>query len=294
VNGIKTQKKGYEISVTGSPIQTADFSWDVLANYSTFEQRLTDIYPGISSLNTFLKVGDRTDKLYGSAFVRTPDGQIINTSGGIPVTVSGTQAQYLGNTNPDFVFGFNNKFTYKNLSLSVLFDGRIGGVIVNYTQQQAYRGGRHIGTTQGIFAEARPQDALGIKAFVGQGVVVSNGVAIKYDANGKVTNYSELQFAPNTVKTYVQDYVGRYYNTNEGNLMSRSFGMLKEVVLGVKLPTKWFGKAVSGANVSFVGRNLLYFAEKKDIDLSQYLTDGTSSPQTPSVRSYGVNLNFTF
>ena len=294
VNGIKTQKKGYEISVTGSPIQTADFSWDVLANYSTYEQTLTDIYPGINSLNTFLKVGDRTDKLYGSAFVRTPDGKMINTSGGIPVTVSGTQAQYLGNTNPDFVFGFNNKFTYKNVSLSVLFDGRIGGKIINYTQQQAYRGGRHIGTTQGIFAEARPQDALGVKAFVGQGVVVSNGVAIKYDANGKVTNYSELQFTPNTVKTYVQDYVGRYYNTNEGNLMSRSFGMLKEVVVGVKLPTKWFGKAVSGANVSFVGRNLLYFAEAKDTDLSQYLTDGSTSPQTPSVRSYGVNLNFTF
>ena len=294
VNGIKTQKKGYEISVTGTPIQTADFSWDVLANYSTYEQTLTEIYPGINSLNTFLKVGDRTDKIYGSAFVRTPAGQIINTSGGIPERLTGTQSQYLGNANPDFVFGLNNKFTYKNVSLSILFDGRIGGKIINYTQQQAYRGGRHIGTTQGIFAEARPQDALGVKAFVGQGVVVSNGVAIKYDANGKVTNFSELQFAPNTVKTYVQDYVGRYYNTNEGNLMSRSFGMLKEVVLGVKLPTKWFGKAVSGANVSFVGRNLLYFAEAKDTDLSQFLTDGATSPQTPSVRSYGVNLNFTF
>ena len=294
VNGIKTQKKGYEISVTGTPIQTADFSWDVLANYSTFEQTLTEIYPGITILNTFLKVGDRTDKIYGSAFVRTPDGKIINTSGGIPERLTGTQSQYLGNANPDFVFGFNNKFTYKNVSLSILFDGRIGGKIINYTQQQAYRGGRHIGTTTGIFAAARPQDALGVKAFVGQGVVVSNGVAIKYDANGKVTNFSELQFAPNTVKTYVQDYVGRYYNTNEGNLMSRSFGMLKEVVVGVKLPTKWFGKAVSGANVSFVGRNLLYFAEAKDTDLSQYLTDGATGSQTPSVRSYGVNLNFTF
>ena len=294
VNGIKTQKKGYEISVTGTPIQTADFSWDVLANYSTFEQTLTEIYPGIKSLNTFLKVGDRTDKIYGSAFVRTPEGQIINTKGGIPERLTGTQSQYLGNANPDFVFGFNNKFTYKNVSLSFLFDGRIGGKIINYTQQQAYRGGRHIGTIQGIFATARPQDALGVKAFVGEGVVVSNGVAIKYDADGKVTNFSELKFAPNDVKTYVQDYVGRYYNTNEGNLMNRSFGMLKEVVVGVKLPNAWFGKYVSTANISFVGRNLLYFAEAKDTDMSQYITDGATGVQTPSVRSYGVNLNFTF
>ena len=135
---------------------------------------------------------------------------------------------------------------------------------------------------------------MGVKAFVGQGVVVSNGVAIKLDANGKITNYSELQFAPNTNKTFVQDYVGRYHGTDEGNLMSRSFGMVREVVLGVKLPTKWFGNAISGANVSFVGRNLLYFAEKKDIDLTQYITEGNSGSQTPSVRSYGVNLNFTF
>ena len=294
VNGIKTQKKGYEISITGTPIQTADFNWDVIANYSTFEERLTDIYPGITNLNTFIKVGDRLDKLYGSAFLRTQDGKMINNSGGIPLNVSGAQAQYLGNRNPDFVFGLNNKFRYKNYSLSVLFDGRIGGVITNYTQRQTYRGGRHIGTTQGIFAAARPQDALGVKAFVGQGVVVSNGVAIKLDANGKITNYSELQFAPNTNKTFVQDYIGRYYGTDEGNLMSRSFGFVREVVFGVNLPAKWFGKSISGATVSLVGRNLLYFAEKKDIDLSQYITEGNSGSQTPSVRSYGVNLNFTF
>lgn len=294
VNGIKTQKKGYEISITGTPIQTADFNWDVIANYSTFEERLTDIYPGITNLNTFIKVGDRLDKLYGSAFLRTQDGKMINNSGGIPLNVSGAQAQYLGNRNPDFVFGLNNKFRYKNYSLSVLFDGRIGGVITNYTQRQTYRGGRHIGTTQGIFAAARPQDALGVKAFVGQGVVVSNGVAIKLDANGKITNYSELQFAPNTNKTFVQDYIGRYYGTDEGNLMSRSFGFVREVVFGVNLPAKWFGKSISGATVSLVGRNLLYFAEKKDIDLSQYITEGNSGSQTPSVRSYGVNLNFIF
>jgi len=70
--------------------------------------------------------------------------------------------------------------------------------------------------------------------------------------------------------------------------------MLKELVVGVKLPNAWFGKYVSTANISFVGRNLLYFAEAKDTDLSQYLSDGSTSPQTPSVRSYGVNINLTF
>lgn len=293
VNGIKTQKKGWEVALTGSPIKNADgFNWDVVVNYSTFQERLTEIYPGVESLNTFFKVGDRLDKFYGSAFARTPDGQIINDASGRPITTP--VAQFLGYINPKFVFGINNKFNYKNLSFSFQFDGRIGGVISNYIQRQTYRGGRHIGTTEGVMGVAREQDYLGVKAYVGEGVQVSNGVPIKYDANGKITNYAELQYKANDTKQFVQDYVSRYYNTDDGNLMSRSFATLREVVIGYSLPEKWFGGVVKNASVSLVGRNLLYFAEKKDIDLNQYIDGGGSGLQTPSVRRYGVNLNFTF
>jgi hypothetical protein len=76
--------------------------------------------------------------------------------------------------------------------------------------------------------------------------------------------------------------------------MSRSFGMLREAVVGYNLPDRWFGKKISNASVSFVGRNLFYFAEKKDIDLNQYIGDGGSGLQSPSTRRYGINLNFTF
>ncbi len=293
VNGIKTQKKGWEVALTGSPIKNADgFNWDVVVNYSTFQERLTEIYPGVESLNTFFKVGDRLDKFYGSAFARTPDGQIINDASGRPITTP--VAQFLGYINPKFVFGINNKFNYKNLSFSFQFDGRIGGVISNYIQRQTYRGGRHIGTTEGVMGVAREQDYLGVKAYVGEGVQVSNGVPIKYDANGKITNYAELQYKANDTKQFVQDYVSRYYNTDDGNLMNRSFATLREVVIGYSLPEKWFGGVVKNASVSLVGRNLLYFAEKKDIDLNQYIDGGGSGLQTPSVRRYGVNLNFTF
>jgi TonB-linked SusC/RagA family outer membrane protein len=293
VNGIKTQKKGWEVALTGSPVKNADgFNWDVVVNYSTFQERLTEIYPGVESLNTFFKVGDRLDKFYGSAFARTPDGQIINDASGRPITTP--VAQFLGYINPKFVFGINNKFNYKNINFSFQFDGRIGGVISNYIQRQTYRGGRHIGTTEGVMGVAREQDYLGVKAYVGEGVQISNGVPIKYDANGIITNYAELQYKTNETKQFVQDYVSRYYNTDDGNLMSRSFAMLREVVIGYSLPERWFGGVVKNASVSLVGRNLLYFAEKKDIDLNQYINDGGSGLQTPSTRRYGINLNFIF
>ena len=293
VNGIKTQKTGWELAITGSPIKNAGgFNWDIVANYSTFQEKLTEIYPGVNSLNNFFKVGDRLDKYYGRAFAKTPYGQIINDASGRPIYAP--VSQFLGYINPKFVFGINNKFNYKNINLSFQFDGRIGGVISNYVQKQTYRGGRHIGTTEGIMGEARYQDYLGVKAYVGEGVQVSNGVAIKYDADGKITNYTELQYTPNTTKQFVQDWVSRYYNSDEGNLMSRSFAMLREVVIGYNLPERWFGSKVKNASISVVGRNLLYFAEKKDIDLNQYIGDGGSGLQTPSTRRYGVNLNFTF
>ncbi|MFD2524127.1 SusC/RagA family TonB-linked outer membrane protein [Emticicia soli] len=293
VNGIKTQKRGWEVALTGSPLKNPDgLNWDVVVNYSTFQEKLTEIYPGVENLNTFFKVGDRLDKFYGSAFVKTPQGEIVNDASGRPITTP--VAQFLGYINPKFVFGINNKFNYKNINFSFQFDGRIGGVISNYIQRQTYRGGRHIGTTQGEMGIAREQDYKGIRAYVGQGVQVSNGVPIQFDANGLVTNYGELQYKTNDTKQFVQDYVSRYYNTDEGNLMSRSFAMLREVVIGYTLPEKWFGKAIRNASVSVVGRNLLYFAEKKDIDLNQYINDGGSGLQTPSTRRFGVNLNFTF
>ena len=302
VNGINTQKTGWEIALTGSPLKSATgLNWDVVANYSTYKEVLKTIYPGVTNYETFLKEGDRLDKFYGRAFAKTSDGQIINDESGRPIYLPVNQ--FLGYTNPKFVFGINNKFAYKNVSLSFQVDGRIGGVISNYVQKQTFRGGRNAELAKGAFGEARLKDWEGFKSgstdsknYLGEGVQVSNGKALNFDTDGKITNMDELQFKPNTTKQYVQDWVSRYYNTEEGNLMSRSFAMLREVVIGYSIPSTWLAnsKILRGASLSLVGRNLLYFAEKKDIDLNQYISGGESSPQTPSMRRYGVNVNLTF
>ncbi|WP_247236262.1 SusC/RagA family TonB-linked outer membrane protein [Telluribacter sp. SYSU D00476] len=295
VNGIKTRKTGLEASLTGSPLKSANgLNWDVVANYSTFKEVLTEIYPGVDALNVFFKVGDRLDKFYGRAFARTNDGQIINDASGRPVYLP--VRQFLGHVNPKFVFGINNKFSYRNVNLSFQFDGRIGGVISNYIQRQTFRGGRHIALVEGEMGEARYQDYLGNKTWVGEGVQVANNASLNFDSEGKISNLAELQFTPNTTKQFLQDWVSRYYDSDEGNLMSRSFGMLREVVVGYTLPASLLSKTgfIRGASISLVGRNLLYFAEKKDIDLNQYITDGSSGLQTPSTRRYGVNINLTF
>ena len=249
VNGIKTQKKGVELSVTGTPIKNlSGFNWEILANWSTFKERLTEIYPGVDRLNQFLKVGNRTDAYYDQTFIRTQDGQLINDAGGRPII--NPVRQFLGYLNPDWVWGLNNRFNYKNWNFSFQFDGRVGGVIANYIQRQTFRGGRHIATIEGAMGEARYQDYKGVKSYVGEGVVVSNGVAVKYDVDGNITNYGELQFAPNTTKQFLQDYISRRYSPNGGNLMDRSFAKLREVVIGYNLPANLLQKTFFKQEVS--------------------------------------------
>jgi hypothetical protein len=97
----------------------------------------------------------------------------------------------------------------------------------------------------------------------------------------------------------VQDYVSKYYNVDEANLMSKTFTKLREVTLGFNFPKKMMAKsAIQKASVSVYGRNLLYFYKDKrfkDVDLDQYNYAAASTGlQSPTVRSYGFNLNLSF
>jgi hypothetical protein len=144
---------------------------------------------------------------------------------------------------------------------------------------------------------AREQDELGVKSYVGPGVVISNGQTIKYDpVTGAITNYNELQFAPNTIPTFLQDYISRYYAAEEANLMSRTYAKLREVTLSYNVPNSLLTRTfIRSATVSLVGRNLLYFAEKSDMDIDQFTApNGYASLQSPSLRRYGFNINLTF
>lgn len=265
-----------------------------MVNWSTFKETYTKFYNDLKQLDQYTQIGDRVDQFIGSAFVKTPDGQIINDAGGRPIR--NPKAQIQGYTNPDWVWSVINYVDYKSFRLGFQFDGRVGGNMVNYIQQQTYRGGRHIATVQGKMGEARNQDYLGVKSWVGEGVVISNNVPIQYDNDGNVINYKDMQYAANTTPTFLQDYISFYYNTNEANLISKTFAKLREVTLTYSIAPRILENTfIRSATVSLVGRNLLYFAGSKDVDIDQYAgSQGGSNLQTPTTKRYGVNLNLTF
>jgi TonB-linked SusC/RagA family outer membrane protein len=300
VNGIKTKRKGAELVVNANPVSTTSgFRWDITMNWSTYREYVEEIYEDITNYTPYIQVGERIDQIWGSGLLRKNDGTLIIGSDGraIPETsINGNARSFLGYANPDWSYGIINTLGYKNFSFSFQFDGRVGGMIEDYVQKQTFRGGRHIATVQGEMGEARYQDYLGVKSFVGDGVNLTGG-AVELDNEGNITNESELTFGPaNANVTFLQDWISRYYNANESNMISRTFSKLREVIITYNLPSDVLSKTfINRASISLVGRNLFYFAEKKDLDIEQYGGyEGGSSLQTPTTRRYGVNLNITF
>lgn len=305
LNALKTRKTGYELSVSGTPVSNAKgLTWYVLANWSTYQDRYEELPPGQTVYNTFFHKGDRVDAFYSSAFVKTKDGQIIHDAAGKPL--SNPVAQRLGYLNANFQWSINNNISYKNLSLGFQFDGSVGGVTTDYIHNKTMRGGRNIETIEGAFGKSRLDDDQHAGdpnypgSYVGLGVIVSNNVPINYDSKtGEILNYKDLQFSPNTTVTHVQDYISKYYNISEANLMSKTYAKLREVTLTYTIPQQWISKSgINKLSVSLVGRNLIYFyADKrfKDVDLDQYnySTTGTGL-QSPTTRRYGFNINVVF
>jgi hypothetical protein len=314
INALKTKKTGYELSLTGTPVKTSSgITWDVLVNWSTFKDVFQELPPGQATYqatiggvvsNPNAKVGDRVDKFYGSAFVRTSDGKIINDASGLALI--NPVPQFLGNLNADWQWSIYNKISWKNLTLGFQFDGSVGGVTTDYMHLKTMRGGRNIETAEGAFGVARSKDNDHAGdpnwpgAYVGEGVVVSNGVPINFDSHtGQILNYKDLSFAPNTQVTQVQEYVSEYYAISEANLMSKTFASLREVTIGYDLPSNWLQKSfISKVTLSLIGRNLLYFYKDprfKDVDLDQYNYATTQTVlQTPTTRRYGFNINVVF
>ena len=305
INALKTKKTGAEISISGSVIRNLNgLNWDVIANWDTFKEVFEELPSGQTTYERFFQKGDRVDKLYTSDFWRSQDGKIINDNSGKPI--ANPVPQYLGNLYGDFRWSLNNKLSYKNVSLAFQFDGNVGGVMIDYLHNKTMRGGANIETVQGALGIARNLDDQHAGdpeysgSYVGEGVVVSNGVAIAYDSEtGAITNYSALQFTNNSATTQVQDYVSKYYGISSSNLMSKTYSKLREVTLSYNIPENLLSNLrISKFTISLVGRNLLYFYGDKrfrDVDLDQYnYATGSTGLQSPTTRRYGFNINITF
>ena len=298
-NGNVYTNDGWEFTMNAAPIRNSKgFSWNVTANVSTYIRK----WVNNSNPNNYEYNGKRVDLVYGNAFVRTPNGKmVIDQASGVYLRYSdlGSSAQKVfGHADPDFQWAAINTLSYKNFSLRFQFDGLVGGVMEDYVRKKTLQGGRHSESATGAFGAARPSDEANVAAYTGDGVNLT-GASINLDPiTGVITNFSSLNQVQNTTKSQVQPFITRMASIPDLDIIKKTYVKLREVSLTYNLPENTFKKNsfIRKASVSFVGRNLLYFFPNKykDVDVDQYTQDGGSNLQTPTTRSYGVNINFLF
>jgi hypothetical protein len=94
---------------------------------------------------------------------------------------------------------------------------------------------------------------------------------------------------------YYQDYAKSYHGNYAANIIDKTFFKLREISLTYNFPASFLKQSfIENASISLVGRDLLYFSKNKNIDLDQFVNESASPLQTPTVKSYGINLNFKF
>ena len=282
-------RRGVEISIDATPVQVRDFSWDVSLNLSTSKRYYAKLDESFSPDNLWTYVGARTDSYSYKGYDKDPDGNyIINTNGLM------SRSQYsslIGYTDPDLEYGLANVFKYKNFTLTLNFDGRIGGKSWSNTEFHMLETGAHPDTDN----QWRYDEVVnGKKNYVGEGVKIVSG-EVKYDQYGRITSDTRV-FAPNDIETSYEDFVRSSHNNPDKLVQKKTFLKLREMSIGYNLPKKFISKlSMNSCYVGFIGQNL--FVLTKDFRFSD--PDGFEDIEgedisSPSIRYVGVNLKVEF
>lgn len=285
VNAGLINSRGVEVALTGKPFAKNKFSWSTTLTWSRNRSYVRELAEGItnqviyshgSNVSIEARVGGRMGDMYGKGFQRSPDGQIVYSSVGLPATLDPVTRKW-GNAFADWKAGLMNEFTIGSVRINILLDGQKGGHTYSQTN--------HKNNTLGKTKVTLPGRDEGI---IGQGVVY----------NAATNTYS-----PNTVRVQASSYYDNYYGISnvETNLFDASFLKLREARVEFKLPLKWVSKiGVKNANLALYGRDLFNITKFPGFDPeggnlnNGTLTPGVELAQFPSTRVIGTNLTLKF
>jgi len=286
LNSGKIRNRGVEVIINSKNISNKNFTWNTTINWAKNDNEVLELakefesagkqdigYGGNATLQA--RVGGTTGDIYGFGFVRSPDGQIVYTTAGLPARP--TDIQYIGNAFADWKGGIQNEFSYKKIKFSFLIDCQYGGLIYSQTHHKMSEQGKLKHTLRG-----REENYI-----IGDGVVL--------DSTGK--------YIPNTKKVIPVDYFFDYYRRAnvESNSFDASFIKLREARLEYSLPNSILGKSfIRQATLAVYGRDLLMFTDFPVFDPEtaalngSTLLPGVEIGQLPSTRTMGVNLTLKF
>ncbi len=254
-NSGSVENKGVELSLEAAVVRKSDFQWRSQFNISFNRNTILSLGDGITeqfanNISTrdapFIQaVGRPIGALFGyvesgyydneaevrndPAYTNLPYNIIRRMVGeikyrnfdGDPTSISISDRTYIGDVNPNFIFGFTNNFTYKNFDVSVLINGVQGNDIVNMnTMFNANLGGGK-NTLYDVFAGA--------------------WAAGKDNCNAT---------SPKAIRQFWRTVLFSNRFVEDG-----SFARLKNLTIGYTLPKKVI-KGISSIRLALAGNNL--------------------------------------
>lgn len=282
INAGQIDNSGIEVALNGVPVQTKDFKWKMYTTFSTNKNKIVSMASTDSTVilrssvvggaQIVAKVGGSLGDMYGTGFLRSPDGQVVYDASSGLAQLSPTPV-YLGNTIPKYRGSVGSEFNFRQFRLNVLFDMQKGAVAHSYTHGRLADFGKLTATLPGRYS-----------GIIGHGVV--------QNADGT--------YSPNT--TITTDITSFYNYTmgtanGEGATYKTDFIKFREARLDYSLPKSVLKQLkLSRATVGVYGRNLFIWSSWPVFDPEFGTLSGTDIVQGfevgqfPSTRTFGFNL----
>ena len=310
---------GIELTLGGTPVKGANFTWDTELNLSANRNKVLSLNEelggelvvasefGYLSSNVEMRVipGQPYGVLYGRTYQRyyTPaeltelenmpaedrpqkvdkDRPLLIGDNGFPILSPVADAKQLGNVFPKLIGGWYNSFKYKDLSVSLLIDGQFGQKY--YNQMDNFLA------------------AFGMADYTlnRNDHIVFEGVLADGSPNTQQVWLGQ-GLDDVTGRDYGNGYYRDYYRGNsEFFVQNASWVKLRSVSINYNLPAKWFGtRFIRSASVGLTGNNLLVFTDFNGYDPENSTTnsgsnaEGFSGMTYPALRSYLFTLNVGF
>ncbi len=293
----KITNKGFELLVTVVPVKRDKFEWELSANFTRNQNELNYLNNQLqeAELNALRVDGGQQISWLaipgmpiGVFKARSPkyteDGKVIVDNQGIPV--ANDELKIYGNSQYKYFGGVSSRLTYRNITFSLRFDIRHGGIMYSRTRNISMWAGT---TPETLYNNREP-------------FIIPNSVLeIDTDENGDPV-YTENS------KPIDRYYLGTYWGNggmemDGSSFIDKSFVKLRELVLSYNFPSRYFDNMpISTMNLSVVGRNLwLWTPENQsfiDPELTTFgndlLADFGEYGAQPSTRSFSINLRVVF
>ena len=302
VNSKITSSTGFEVMLSGTPIQTEDLRWDVSVNFATLEKMVDFIYPGIDRINIYggslswsgLKVqevvGEEYGMLYGRQRLKDDNGNWVYYASGTHRYENNT---LMGNIMPDYTGGITSNLTYKNWDLAIGIDFQEGGLYHSITDMFSMAAGLHEYTAGVNDKGNQKRDPVSAGGGIHQVGVYADGSA------------ADFYLAPDS-------WAWGNWTRDDLWLVDASFVKLRQVRLGYNFDSdKLSNTPFTSIDVALIGTNLAILSETSDwgdyrgaktpgLDPSELGSNWSGSAfaseggQLPSARSFGLNVALKF